>query len=804
MNTILQDIKYGLRMLIKNRGVTVVALITLALGIGANTAIFSLVYSLLLRPLPYPQADQIVFIENSDPNSIGPVTQPEFVEFHDQSKSFDGMAAMDWNWVSLTSSAEPLRVLASKTSEEFLTVLRIRPTLGRWFTEKEDRSGSDPVVVISTGLWKGTLGGDSKILGKKITIDDKPHTVIGVMPAGFEFLDDRVELWLPLAIDPAKFDETSIVNHNINVIGRLKSDINISAATAEMTGIIQGMRRKYPKYYDANNRIHFEPVRNAFVGGVKKALLLLFGAVGFVLLIACANVANLFMAKGEARQKEIAIRSALGANVGQIVRLLFIESSLLAIIGGAAGLIFAFWSLDTLLALSPAGTLGLKDVKIDSNTLGFTLLISILSGVLFGLAPIFQIVRSNLQPFLKEGGRGMTSGVRGKQMRRFFVVSEIALAAVLVIGAALLLKSFFKLQQVSPGFQTENVLLVRFDLPENRYPQTKQAAAFYRQLLDRISALPAVQSSAQAVFVPLYNSDSNWGFEMEGKTDEGISSAFYNLVSEDYFQTLQIPLLKGRVFSKQDQERSESAVIINETMARKFWRDENPIGKRINVNLGPVIWREIVGVVGDVKNSSLGNEAGSQMYFPLIEVPFASIRMGSLIVKTKSNPLSIVTGIKSEIQSLDPNLPLANVQTMDQVVSKSIAQTRFTSTLLALFACVALLLAAVGIYGLISYSVAQRTHEFGIRMVLGARKKQILRLVVGQGLVLAAFGLMVGVFSAILLTRLMSSLLFEVSSTDPVTYLLISVLLGSVSLAASYIPARKAVKVDPIIALRHE
>jgi putative ABC transport system permease protein len=804
MSTLLQDIKYGLRMLIKNRGVTVIAVITLALGIGANTAIFSLVYALLLRPLPYPHANQILYIQNADSGGVWPVTQPEFVEFHEQSKSFDSMAALSWDWVSLTGSAEPLRILASITSAEYLNVLGLQPSMGRWFTADEDRSGNNHVVVIGTGLWKRIFGGDSKILGKAITLNGVPHTVIGVMPAEFQFLDDRVELWLPLAIDPAKFDETAIVNHNINVIGRLKPDIHMTAATAEMTGIVQGMKRKYPKHYSENNRIHLEPIRNVLVGNVKKALLLLFGAVGFVLLIACSNVANLFMAKSEARQKEIAIRTALGANVSQIVRLLFVETTMLAIIGGLAGLLFAFWSLDTLLAFSPTDTLGLKDFRIDSTVLGFTLLISIVSGMLFGLAPAFQVGRSNIQLFLKEGGRGMTSGVRGKTMRRFLVISEIALASVLVIGAALLLKSFYKLQQVSPGFQTENVLMVRFDLPENRYPQTEQAAAFYRQMLDRIESIPVVQSAAQAVFVPLYNSDSNWGFEIEGRHDEGVRSAFYNLVSDHYFETLEIPLIKGRFLSRQDQERSEGAVVINETMARRFWPNENPIGKRINVNLGPEIWREIVGVVGDVKNSNLRNETDSQMYFPLIEVPFASIRMGSLIVKTKSNPLSIVSTIKSEIQSMDRNLPLANVQTMDQILSTSVDQARFTSVLLALFACIALILAIVGIYGLISYSVAQRTHEIGVRMVLGARKKQILGLVVGQGLMLVAIGLTVGISGAILLTRLMSSLLFEVSSTDPAIYIAISFLLGCVALAASYIPARKAARVDPMIALRYE
>ena len=804
MTAIWQDLRYGLRMLLKNRGLTMIAIITLAIGVGANTAIFSLVYSLLMRPLPYPESDRILFIQDADPNGKWPVTKPEFLELRDQSKSFDALAAMDWDWVSITSSSEPMRVLASRTSAEFLSVLGVRPALGRWFTPAEDQSGSDPVVVISNGLWKRTFGKDENILGKTITMNDVQRTVIGVMPDGFQFFDDRVEVWLPIMIERSKFDETSLVNHNINVVGRLKSGVSTTVATAEMTRIAQEMyRTQYPKYYDATNRVDLEPIRNSLVGSVKKALLLLFGAVGFVLLIACANVANLFMAKGETRHKEIAIRTALGANLKDIVRLLFVESTMLAILGGLMGLLIAFWALDSVVAISPTEILGLKDVKIDSHILFFTLLLSIFSGLLFGLAPAYQMLRVNVQFFLKEGGRGITSGVRGKQMHRILVVSEIALAVILVTGAGLLIKSFYNLQKVSPGFTTKNILMVRFDLPETRYPRTSDAAAFYTQLLDRIKSLNEVESAAQAVFLPLYNSDSNWGFELEGKTND-IHSAFYNLVSEDYFRTLKIPLRNGRFFSKQDQEKSEGAVIINETMARKYWPDVDPIGKRINVNLGPQIWREIVGVVGDVKNSNLSQNPESQMYFPLIDVPFASIRMGTLIVRTRSNPSQLLGIIKSDIQSLDRNLPLATVKTMEEVVSKSMAEPRFTTILLAIFAFVALLLAAVGIYGVISYSVAQRVHEIGLRMVLGARKSEILKLVVGQSVVLTAIGLTIGIVCAALLTRFVTSLLFEVSPTDPVTYILISFLLGAVAISASYIPARKATQVDPNIALRYE
>ena len=804
MTAIWQDLRYGLRMLLKNRGLTIIAIITLAIGVGANTAIFSLVYSLLMRPLPYPESDRILFVQDADPKGKWPVTKPEFLEFRDQNQSFEALAAMDWDWVSLTSSAEPLRVLASRTSAEFLAVLGVQPALGRWFTAAEDQSGSDPVVLISDGLWKRAFGKDENILGKTITMNDVQRTVIGVMPDGFQFFDDRVEVWLPIMIERSKIDETSLVNHNINVVGRLKSGVTTAVAATEMTGLAQEMyRTKYPKYYDAINRVDLEPIRNSLVGSVKKALLLLFGAVGFVLLIACANVANLFMAKGETRQKEIAIRTALGANLKDIVRLLFVESTMLAILGGLAGLLIAFWALDSVVAISPTEILGLKDVKIDSHILFFTLLLSIFSGILFGLAPAYQMLRVNVQFFLKEGGRGITSGVRGKQMHRILVVSEIALAVILVTGAGLLIKSFYNLQKVSPGFTTKNILMVRFDLPETRYPRTPDAAAFYTQLLNRIKSLKEVESAAQAVFLPLYNSDSNWGFELEGKTND-IHSAFYNLVSEDYFRTLKIPLRKGRFFSKQDQERSEGAVIINETMARRYWPDVDPIGKRINVNLGPQIWREIVGVVGDVKNSNLSQNAESQMYFPLIDVPFASIRMGTLIVRTRSNPSQLLSIIKSDIQSLDRNLPLATVQTMEEVVSKSMAEPRFTTILLAIFAFVALLLAAIGIYGVISYSVAQRVHEIGLRMVLGARKSEILKLVVGQSVVLTAIGLTIGIVCAVLLTRFVTSLLFEVSPTDPVTYILISFLLGAAAISASYIPARKATQIDPNIALRYE
>ena len=803
MNTLWQDIRYGARMLLKNRVFTLVAVLTLALGIGANTAIFSLVYSLLLRPLPYTQQDRIFFINNNNLEGDWPLSEPEFVEFRDQSKTFESMAAIDMDWVSLTGSGEPLRIMAMIPSAPLSSVLGVQPSMGRWFTAEEDRIGKNGVVVISDGLWKRAFGSDPTILGKVITLNDMPRMIIGIMPKGFQFLDDRAELWLPLAIEPSKFDETSVVNHNRVAIGRLKDGIDVRVAEKEMTAIAQGMNQKYPDQYQKEDRVHLRPVRDVLVGEIKTPLLLLLGAVGFVLLIACANVANLFLARGEARHKEIAIRTALGASASRIIRLLFVESILLAWIGGAVGLAIAFWGLDALIAISP-DLRGLQEIKIDPPILGFTFLISALSGILFGMAPALQMARGNVQTALKDATRGTTSGLRGSRVRKSLVVSEIALSVVLVIGAGLLIRSFHNLQQVSPGFNFQNVLIVRFDLPPTRYSQTSQAADFYQRLQERINALPAVRSSAEAVFVPLFNSESNWAFEMEGRSQEGVKSAYYNLVSSDYFKTLEVPLKRGRFFSKQDQEKPEGAVIINETMARQFWPNEDPIGKRINVSLGTRIWREIVGVVGDIRTVNLGSVPDAQMYFPLIDVPFASIRSGNLIIRTQSNPLSLVEPVKSAIRSMDPNLPFATVRTLEEVVSLSVSQPRFTTALLGLFASIAMLLAAVGIYGVISYSVAQRVHEIGVRMALGARSNQILSLVVGQGVMLAAIGIGIGLVAALILTRLLSSLLFEVTSTDPATFVVISLLLGIVALIASYIPARRAAKVDPMIALRYE
>jgi putative ABC transport system permease protein len=587
-------------------------------------------------------------------------------------------------------------------------------------------------------------------------------------------------------------------------IGRMKEGLNVRSVESEMTGILQRMSKKYPGQHDANDGVTLQPVRDVLVGGIKTPLLLLLGAVGFVLLIACANVANLFLARGEVRHKEIAIRKAMGASAGRIISMLFVESILLALMGGVAGLAIAFWGLDAMIAISPARVLDLQNIKMDSSILFFTFLVSALSGILFGMAPAFQMARSEVQSWLKDTTRGTTSGVRGSRVRNMLVVSEIALSVVLVIGAGLLIRSFYKLQRVSPGFNSNSVLSVRFDLPEARYPQAFQAAQFYDQLLSRINSLPSVKSSADAIFIPLFNSESNWGFEIEGRTQEGAKVAYYNMVSPDYFKVLEVPLLHGRFFTKQDQEKTEGAVIINETTARRFWKDENPVGKRINVNMGIPVWREIVGVVGDVRNISLGAAPDLQMYFPLIDAEFATIRMGNLLIRTESNPLALVEPVKSEIRSLDPNLPFATVRTLDEIVSTSVAQPRFTTALLGLFASIAMLLAAIGIYGVISYSVARRTHEIGIRMALGARRNQIVNLVVGQGVALAAIGVAIGLIAAILLTRVMSSLLFEISATDPVTFVVISAVLGFVALIASYVPARRAAKVDPMIALRYE
>ncbi len=635
-------------------------------------------------------------------------------------------------------------------------------------------------------------------------MDGSRRTVIGIMPEGFEFMDDHIDLWVPIMIDPSSLNSETVVNHNRVAIARLKAGETVARADSDLSTVVQNLRQKYPGHVEAGDRARITPLREEMVGTIRPALLLLLGAVGFVLLIACVNVANLLLAKGEARQKEVAIRSALGASLFRNIRLLLGESVTLAILGGTIGLLLAVWGLDALQGIVPEHGPRLAGIRIDKQVLIFTFLLSTLSGVLFGLLPAFQISRTDVQTSLRETTRSATAGLKGSRVRQLLVISEIALAVVLVIGAGLMIKSLHQLKNVSPGFSPQNVLLIPLDLPHARYARTEDAAQFHEQLLQRIMSIPSVRSAAVSVYAPLLNMHSDWYFEIEGRTDEEGSTAFYNLVSPDYFKTLEIPLLKGRLFSKQDQERAEGAVLISETMARRFWKDQDPLGKRINVSLGGPIWREIVGVVGDVKGTSLGSDAGPQMYFPLIDVPFSGIRSVSVVVRTSSMPMSLAKSIKAEIQSLDGSLPVDRFQAMEEVVSGSVSHPRFAVIMLSLFASMALILAAVGIYGVMSYSVAIRTHELGVRMALGARKNEILKLVIRQGMLLSLTGLGIGIMGAIVLTRVMSSLLFEVSATDPATFVLITLLLGIVALVASYVPARRAAKVDPMIALRYE
>jgi putative ABC transport system permease protein len=812
MDSLLQDIRYGFRMLIHNPGFTAAAVIALALGIGGNSAIFSVVNAVLLKPLGYKDADRLVTINHNYPklDLKASVSAVGYTHYRKVNSSFEDMAALTGWPANLTESGEPERLRALRVTPSFFPTLGVGATIGRVFSPDEDQPGREHVVVISDGLWRRRFGSDPGVVGRSIMLNGESYSVIGITPPGFQFgseIGQPSELWSPIAFTPQQLQTSQWTNEYLAVFGRLKPNVTLEKAQAEFDTIAANVRQETaatPKDAASWNLL-VRSFSEVIVGDIRPALLVLMAAVGLVLLIASANVANLLLARAAARQKEIAIRSALGAGRLRVIRQLLTESLLLAITGGAIGLMLGYWGVKLLVALNRDRIPRAQEISLDGWVVVFTVGISILTGIVFGLVPALQSSRSDLHETLKEGGRSGSGGTR-RGLRGALVVAEIALALMLLVGAGLLIKSFIRLQQIAPGFQPQNVLVMQLSLPNLKYRDPAQVDGFYERLLEKVKAIPGVKEASTTTNVPLSGSNSSGSFQIENRpVPPGQMSPWGSRtwVGSNYFKAMGIPLIKGRFFDDHDVIDAPGAAIIDETMARKFWADEDPVGKRITFegSAGQPRWREIVGVVGHVKQRGLEGESPVQYYVPLRQRPLNSI---FLAVRTSSDTSSLAPSVRGAIRSLDPELPVFNVTSMEQLVSDSMAQRRFSMFLFGIFAAVALVLASVGLSGVMAYSVTQRTHEIGIRMALGASRGQVLRLVVGQGMLLSAVGLGLGIVAALGATRLMAKLLFGVGATDPSTFVIIALLLAVVALVASYLPARLATKVDPMNALRYE
>jgi putative ABC transport system permease protein len=813
METLLQDLRYGARMLLKQPGFTVVAVIALALGIGANTAIFSVVNAILLRPLNYKDSGRLVQINHNYPklDLKASVSAIGYTHYRDHCDAFETIGAASFWPVNLTETGDPERLQGMAVTHTFLPMLGIEPARGRVFAAGEDQPGHNRVVVLSDGLWRRRFAADPSLVDNTIRLNGEQYTVIGIMPPGFQFgreFAQPIDLYSPIAFTPEQLDTNRWRNEFLFVIAKLKANVTIEQAQAEMDTIAANIRQEYFGGGDANDPsswgLLLRSMREIVVGEIRPALLVLLAAVAFVLLIACANVANLLLARAALRHKEIAIRSALGAGRGRVIRQLLTESVLLAAIGGAIGLALAHWGIRALLSLNEDRIPRAGEIGIDARVLLFTGGVALLTGVLFGLFPALQTSKSDLHAVLKEGGR---SGSARRSVRGLFVVAEVALALILLVGAGLLLKSFQKLQDVDPGFRPEHLLTMQISLPATKYSDAQQIDAFFQQALDKIKALPGVESAGVSTSVPMSGFNSAGSFGIEGRTvAPGEMAPWGNrwFAGASYFQTMGVPLVKGRYFDDRDVRDATQVAIIDETMERKFWPDENPIGKRIGFQRDPQgnpIWREVVGVVGHVKHKGLEGESPVQYYIPHRQVPVNSV---FLVARTAVEPASMAGAVRGSIQEVDRELPVFRVTTMERMVADSMTQRRFLMTLFGVFAFVALILASVGLYGVMSYSVTHRTNEIGIRMALGARVTDVLAMVVGQGMKLSLAGVGIGLAGAFALTRVMRTLLFGVSAADPLTYAVVAVVLAAVSLLACYLPALRATKIDPMEALRYE
>ena len=805
----MNDLRYSLRVLIKNPAFTATALLTLALGIGVNTAIFSAVDSVLLRPLPMREPDRVVSVwEHSlrvgiDRNDVAPAN---FVDLRNQNRVFEGVGAFgDFN-MNLTGQGEPARLEGRVVTADVFNLLGVKPALGRTIHPEDDQDGRHRVVVLSDRLWQRRFNSDPSIVGQNITLNNESYTVIGVMPPDFFFPDREAEMWTPWAMSP---DEASgRGDHYLRVMARLKPGVTIEQANAEVETIAGRLSTEHPR---TNEGLGFSvnSFHEDYVGSLRTPILILFAAVALVLLIACANVANLLLAQATSRRREIAIRIALGARRFVIVRQLLVESLLLAVGGGVLGVMGAIWGVQWLSALVPESLSQLESVTIDARVLVFTLGVTVLTALVFGALPAFHASRAKPGETLGEVGRDSSGGMSGRYVRRVLVVAEVALAVVLLVGAGLLIRSFQRLRQVDPGFRTDNLLTMRVVLPGTKYRTSEQRRVFYDELLRRVDELPGVESAGIITFLPLSTSGLNFSFSVEGRAmpgDMNLPLALYRVVSPDYFRTMDIPLQRGRVFDSRDTAESPPVIVVNRRLAEEFWPGEDPTGKRLKIGSvdSPNPWAVVAGVVADVRQSGLYGEQTFEIYVPYAQERRGFVAPRDLIVRTSGDASSLAGAVRQAVWAVDKDQPISDVRTMDQVLARVVSRERFQTLLLALFATLALALACVGLYGVISYAVVQRTHEIGVRMALGAQPGDVLRLVINQGMLLTLIGLAIGVVAAFAVTRVMTEMLFGVTPTDPLTFAGVPIVLGVIALLACYVPARRATKVDPLVALRYE
>ena len=802
MESILKDIRYGFRSLLKRPGFTAIALIALALGIGANTAIFSLVNAVVIRPLPYPDPDRLVWVWASIRNGINTasVSPADFLDYRSQNKTFEQFAASGVGAVpvNLTGGGDPERLMSSIITGNYFDTFRIAPALGRGFTLDNEKPGQDQVVVLSYALWQRRFGGDPGIINKTIVLDDKPRLVIGVMGADVS-LPQAADLWVPMNFDSDPEMKMRFA-HFIRPIGRLKEGVSLAQAQADTDIIASALEEQFPDSTSGWS-LRLVSLREQLVGGSRTMVFILFGAVGFVLLIACANVANLLLVRATARQKEIALRTALGASRLRIVRQMLTESLLLSVLGGALGAVLAAWGVEVLVSLSEGNLPPTANVRIDATVLAFTLLVSLFTGLLFGLAPSFRTMKVNLIDSLKEGARGGAEGPLRNRTRSLLVVFESAVAVMLLIGAGLLVRSLIALQQVDPGLDPKNVLTLSVTLSRNKYNTPEKTSNFFQELEQRLSNLPGVEPAGFVTELPLSGQSNDMPYIVEGRppvSPDQRSFAEFRRVNQNYFSSFRIPLLRGRNFTEQEVRQSDKVIIVSQQFVNSVFPNEAALGKRLITGLRGEPY-EIVGIVGDIRHTSLAATPAAAMYFPTRE----SGRM-NVVIRTQNDPLSIVGSVRKEVQAMDPDQPIAAVKPMKDWLDASVAAPRYNMTLLGLFAALAMILAATGIYGVMSYSVAQRTHEIGVRMALGAQQFDVLKLVVRQGMLLTLVGVVVGLGGAYALTRVMTSFLFGVTEKDPLTFGVVAALLMAVAFIACFVPAHRATKVDPLEALRYE
>jgi putative ABC transport system permease protein len=804
MDTIKQDLKYAARRLVRAPGFTAIAVLTLALGIGANAAIFSVVHGVLLKPLPYHEPDRLVSLYHLSEGQRASMSGPNFTDLKNRTQTLSGVGAFTTYRTILTGRGEPARLNAAEVTTDLFGVLGVRPALGRGFVSSDSIPGNSESVILAHGTWQQRFGGDPGVIGQSVILDGKSKQIVGVMPPGFSYPADRA-LWTPLEHTEG-FLSSQRSAWMVSGVGRVKEGIPLEQAEAEVETIGRQLEAQYPADNEGVGLVAV-PMLEALVGDVKTAVLVLLGAVGFVLLIACANVANLLLARSATREEEIAVRAALGARRSRLVRQLLTESVLLSVAGAGLGLLLAVWGVEILIGLAPASIPRLNDVRVDRVVLGFTAALAMLTGAVFGIAPALHSTRAALASNLKDGGRGAVTSRARARMRGALVIVEMAIAIVLLAGAGLLIRSFARLAAVDPGFKPDGVLAFDLALPEGSYAEEARRAVFFEQLLENLQSTAGVSAAGAALAVPLTGTNIIFSFTVEGRPPLPVAqqpAIQVRVASPDYFRVVGIPLQRGRFFNDTDRAGSTPVALITESAVREYFPGENPLGKRIVLG-----WRrdsglvngEVVGVVGDVKEGGLAEPDAPQIYLLHEQLPLPFM---TVVLKTTVAPLSIADAVRSAVHALDPTLPVTNVRTLDQVVARSIAQPRFYMLLLTAFAAVALVLAAVGIFGVLSYAVAQRAREIGIRMALGARQGSVVAMVVRQAMTLSIASVVIGLCATYHVTRVLSTLLFATSRADAAALAGAAGLLLMVALAASYIPARRATRVDPVIALRSE